>query len=889
MTPMMQQYFAMKALHPEAILLFRCGDFYETYGDDAELESKVLGITLTKRSSAMKDAVAMAGFPHHALETYLPKLVRAGFKVAICDQLEDPKLTKNIVKRGITELVTPGIILSESILQQKSNNFLAGIAFVGGGRKGDGQNGQADRQANGGASIEAGIALVDVSTGEFMTTQGSLEYIKSLIASFEVREILVEKERRKDAVAMFGEKYCISTMPDWAFVYDSAVEKLKRQFAVSSLKGYGIEKCELGTTAAGALIMYLEQTEHKGLENIRGISRIDRDNFVWMDRFTMRNLELFAPAGSETGECFYSTMDSCRCPMGSRLLRSWITMPVMDRDELGRRYDVVEHFVKNGSALECVRDLLGNIGDLERMISRAAAGKILPRETLGLARSMEQFAPLREMCLGANCGDGTFDGGIADGGKPAGCKAFEDIAGQMADVAPLLDYIKKTMHPEAAAMLGKGPIIAQGVDEELDELRNISSNGKEYLAQLEKREIERTGISSLKVGFNNNFGYYLEVRNTFRDKVPAEWIRRQTLVGAERYVTEELKEYENKILGAEDRIYQLEAAIFAEVVNRIRMGIGAIQSNCRAVARLDVLSNFAFLAVQRGYCRPVVDDSRDIEIVAGRHPVIETLMAAGQEYVPNDLTMSSDENQIIILTGPNMAGKSALLRQTALIVLMAQIGSFVSASSARIGWCDKIFTRVGASDNISRGESTFMVEMLETAQILHNLSSRSIVLLDEIGRGTSTYDGMSIARAIVEFIHNNGKGAKTLFATHYHELNDMQNNFSRIHNFHIAVKEVGKDVVFLRKLMSGGVAHSFGIHVARMAGMPEQVVSSAQKTLAALEAGIPADSGMQLSLFQLDDPTLGAIRDTLKEIDINSMTPLQAFDLLRSLKEQVGL
>jgi len=848
MTPMMQQYFAMKALHPEALLLFRCGDFYETYGEDAELESKVLGITLTKRSSAMKDAVAMAGFPYHALETYLPKLVRAGFKVAICDQLEDPKLTKNIVKRGITELVTPGIILSESILQQKENNFLAGIAFS--------------------HQTEAGIALVDVSTGEFLLSQGSLEYVRSLVGSFEVREILVEKESRKDAAAMFGDKYCISTMPDWAFVHDSAVEKLKRQFGVGSLKGYGIEKYNLGTTAAGALIMYLEQTEHKGLENIRGISRIDRDNFVWMDRFTMRNLELFAPAGSENGESFYSVMDSCRCPMGSRLLRTWISMPVMDLEELNRRYDVVQHFTENGAALERVRDLLGNIGDLERMISRAAAGKILPRETLGLVRSMEQFAPLREICRN---------------------KALAEITEQMTDVQALLDYIKKTMHPEAAAQLGKGAIIASGVDEELDELRNISKGGKEYLAGLEKREIERTGISSLKVGFNNNFGYYLEVRNTFKDKVPAEWIRRQTLVGAERYITEELKEYETKILGAEDRIYQLEAAIFAEVVNRIRMGIGAIQSNCRAVARLDVLSNFAFLAARRGYCRPVMDDSRDIEITAGRHPVIETLMAAGEEYVPNDLSMSSDQDQIIILTGPNMAGKSALLRQTALIILMAQIGSFVSASSARIGWCDKIFTRVGASDNISRGESTFMVEMLETSQILHNLSQRSIVLLDEIGRGTSTYDGMSIARAIVEFIHNNGKGAKTLFATHYHELNDMQNNFSRVHNFHIAVKEVGKDVVFLRKLVPGGVAHSFGIHVARMAGMPDQVVQSAQKTLTALEAGIPADSGMQLSLFQLDDPTLGAIRDTLKEIDINSMTPLQAFDLLRTLKEQVGL
>ena len=850
MTPMMQQYFAMKALHPEALLLFRCGDFYETYGDDAETTSKVLGIALTKRSSVMKEQIPMAGFPYHAIESFLPKLIRAGFKVAICDQLEDPKLTKNIVKRGITELVTPGVVLSESVLQQKENNFLAGIAFT---------------------KDTAGVALLDVSTGEFKMSRGSREYVHTLIESNEVKEIVVEKAFEKTARELFTDKYYISTLPDWAFVHETAVEKLKKQFSVKSLKGFGIERMEEGVCAAGALLVYLEQTRHENMESICGISRIERDDFVWMDRFTMRNLELFTPAGGDRGYSLYDAIDKTSCPMGARLLRSWITMPIMDLERLNDRYDCVEYLLANPAVLDDTRDKLGNIGDLERIISRAAAGKVLPRETLGLARSMSLFEPLAEMC------------------RNSSVKALSNLASAMQDTSELQAYITRTIHPQTAPSLGKGDIINDGVDEELDELRAISHNGKQYLLELQERETQRTGIPSLKVGFTNNFGYYLEVRNGHRDKVPAEWVRRQTLVGAERYITEELKEYENKILGAEDRIYQIEAAIYAEVVNRIRHGIAAIQANCRVIAQLDVLASFARTAADRSYCRPVMDDGRAIDITAGRHPVIETGMAPGEEYVPNDLHMDSSDNQIIILTGPNMAGKSALLRQTALIVLMAQIGSFVPAENAHIGYCDKIFTRVGASDNISRGESTFMVEMLETAQILHNLSPRSLVLLDEIGRGTSTYDGMSIARAIVEFIHNDGKGAKTLFATHYHELNDMENNFGRIHNFHIAVKEVGKDVIFLRKLMPGGVAHSFGIHVARMAGMPAKVVQSAQKTLAALEAGIPADGGVQLSLFQLDDPTLGAIRDCLKEADINAMTPLQAFDLLRSLKEQLGL
>mgnify|MGYP003316552075 CR=1 FL=1 len=850
MTPMMQQYFAMKALHPEALLLFRCGDFYETYGDDAQTASKVLGIALTKRSSVMKEQIPMAGFPFHAIESFLPKLIRAGFKVAICDQLEDPKLTKNIVKRGITELVTPGIVLSESVLTQKENNFLAGVAFF---------------------KDMVGVAFLDVSTGEFKLSQGSREYIHTLISSKEVKEIVVEKAYEKTARELFGDDYYISTLPDWAFVYDTALEKLKKQFGVSSLKGFGIEKFETGICAAGALLIYLEQTQHENMESICGISRIDRSEFVWMDRFTMRNLELFAPAGGDKGDSLLGCLDSTSCPMGARLLRSWMGMPIMNIDRLNARYDSVDYFVAQPEVLERTREALGNIGDLERIISRAAAGKVLPRETLGLARSMALFGPLRKICT------------------DSGVEALQQLAAEMRDTSEIQAYITKTIHPETAAMLGKGDIIADGVDSELDELRAISRGGKQYLLELQEREIERTGIPSLKVGFNNNFGYYLEVRNVHRDKVPSEWIRRQTLVGAERYITEELKEYENKILGAEDKIYQIEAQIYSEVVNRIRHNIAAIQANCHVIAQLDVLSSFAKTAVERGYCRPVVDESRDIDIVAGRHPVIETKMAPGEEYVPNDLHLDSGNNQIIILTGPNMAGKSALLRQTALIVLMAQMGSFVPAESAHIGYCDKIFTRVGASDNISRGESTFMVEMLETAQILHNLSPRSLVLLDEIGRGTSTYDGMSIARAIVEYINTDGQGAKTLFATHYHELNDMEESYSHIHNFHIAVKEVGKDVIFLRKLMPGGVAHSFGIHVARMAGMPAKVVASAQKTLSALEAGMPAESGVQLSLFQLDDPTLGAIRDALKDADINAMSPLQAFDLLRSLKEQLGL
>ena len=907
-TPMMKQFFAMKAQHPEAVLLFRCGDFYETYGDDALIASKVLGIVLTKRSSATPGAIPMAGFPHHSLETYLPRLVRSGYKVAVCDQLEDPKLTKNIVKRGITELVTPGVAFNEQLLEQKEHNYIAGLTFF---------------------KDKCGVAFLDVSTGTFQVAEGSLDYIGTLLSSFAPKELLVPRGYEKGTKERYGDHYYISTLEEWAFVYDSSVEKLKRQLRVDSLKGFAIDSFPLGITSAGALLVYLEQTQHKELSNICSISRIDEGSFVWMDRFTFRNLEIFASTAGKEGTSLVEVMDKCSSPMGARMLRTWLSMPVMDLQELEDRYAVVQHFVDNQDDLTRIQTMIGDIGDLERIISRAAAGKIMPREVMQLRRGLSQTEPIMKLCTGR------------------GVQALDDMIGRMGDCAELLEYLGKTMHPETASQLGKGDVIASGVNEELDELRKIARHGKDYLLEVQQREIERTGISSLKIGFNNVFGYYLEVRNTYKDSVPEEWIRKQTLVNAERYITEELKEYEQKILGAEERIYALEAQIYAELVAKIQANISMIQKNCRIISRLDVLSGFADLAVSNRYCRPRMTSDKVIDIKQGRHPVIETMMQAGEEFVPNDIYLDNEKQQVIILTGPNMAGKSALLRQTALIVLMAQVGSFVPASGAVIGYCDKIFTRVGASDNISRGESTFVVEMLETSMILHNLSSRSLVLLDEIGRGTSTYDGMSIARAIVEYIHEYGDGAKTLFATHYHELNDLEEIYGRVRNYHIAVKEVGKNVIFLRKLMEGGVAHSFGLHVARMAGMPKQVLESAEKTLAALEKGdderilrcaqndsngsslchnepslchpepslchpersegspskkkntvkpynikegrVESDGSLQLSFFQLEDPLLSSLKDQLDSADLNNMTPLQAFDLLRSMKEQLGI
>ena len=884
-TPMMKQYFSFKADYPEAVLLFRCGDFYETYGDDALIASKMLGIVLTKRSSAAPGAIPMAGFPHHSLETYLPRLVRAGYKVAVCDQLEDPKLTKNIVKRGVTELVTPGVAFNDQLLEQKEHNYIAGLTF------------HKDR---------CGAAFLDVSTGTFQVAEGSLDYIGTLLSSFAPKELLVPRGYEKGVRERYGDHHYISTLEEWAFIYDNSVEKLKRQLKVDSLKGFAIDSFPLGITSAGALLIYLEQTHHYGLSNICSISRIDEGEFVWMDRFTFRNLEIFSSTAGKEGTSLVDVMDKCSSPMGARMLRTWLSMPVMDLAELDDRHSVVQHFVDNQDDLRSLQALVGEIGDLERIISRAAAGKIMPREVMQLRRGLCQTAPIMALCTGK------------------GVEALDNMMGSISDCQELLDYLGHTMHPETAAAVGKGDVIAPGVSQELDELRDIARGGKDYLLRIQERETERTGIPSLKIGYNSVFGYYLEVRNTHKDKVPEEWVRKQTLVNAERYITEELKEYEHKILGAEERIYMIETQIYAELVAKIQANISAIQKNCRILARLDVLSSFADLAVANRYSRPKMNDGRAISITKGRHPVIETMMPAGEEFVPNDIFLDNATQQIIILTGPNMAGKSALLRQTALIVLMAQVGSFVPADSAELGFCDKIFTRVGASDNISRGESTFMVEMLETSMILHNLSSRSLVLLDEIGRGTSTYDGMSIARAIVEYVHEYGDGAKTLFATHYHELNDLENIYPRVRNFHIAVKEVGKNVIFLRKLKEGGVAHSFGLHVARMAGMPKQVLESAEKTLASLEAGshgeqilrsaqndspVPTSSGkrkmqkphnikegrvesdgsLQLSFFQLEDPLLSSLKEDLDSVDLNNLTPLQAFDVLRNMKEKMGL
>lgn len=859
-TPMLKQYFSIKAQHPEAILLYRVGDFYETYSDDALLASKVLGLVLTRRSNGDKGDTPMAGFPHHAIESYLQKLVRSGYKVAICDQLEDPALTKNkLVKRGITEILTPGVAFGESMLEQKEHNYLAGLTF--------------DNNL-------CGAAFLDVSTGTFQVAQGSIDYIGTLLASLQPKELVVQRDVQRAVKERFGDYY-VSPLEEWAFVQEAAEEKLCKQLGVNSLKGFAVDGFPLAICSAGALVFYLEQTQHTGLRNICSLARIDEEKFVWMDKFTFRNLEIFQSNAGKEGVALVDTIDRCCSPMGARLLRQWLAMPVMDIRELEERYDCVQFFFDNEEAMRELQGYIGEVGDLERIISRAATGKILPREVLQLGRSLSRMQPIRELCGGT------------------GVAALDKLIKGMRNTEKTLERINSTLSLEAASQLGKGDVIAAGVNAQLDELRRISRGGKEYLLQMQQREIERTGISSLKIGYNNVFGYYIEVRNTFRDQTPPDWIRKQTLVNAERYITEELKSYEEKILSAEATIYELEARLFGELVADIQKAIRDIQENCRIIARLDVLQGFAQQAVDRGYCRPDVNKSAVLDIKAGRHPVIETLMGPGEEYVPNDIRMDSKGEQIIILTGPNMAGKSALLRQTALIVLMAQIGSFVPAAEAHIGYFDKIFTRVGATDNISRGESTFMVEMLETSMIMHNLSARSLVLLDEIGRGTSTYDGMSIARALVQYIHENGKGAKTLFATHYHELNDLESIYSRVKNYHIAVKEEGKDVIFLRKLVPGGVAHSFGIHVARLAGMPKEVIDAAEKTLrdlerreknaAALSKDAAEDGSVQLSFFQLDDPTLSSLKEKLEGADLNNMTPLQAFDLLRALKSELGV
>jgi len=868
-TPMLRHYFEVKAQHPEALLLYRVGDFYECYSDDAITAVRVLGLVQTKKSNGEKGPVAMAGFPHHALENYLTKLVRAGFKVAVCDQLEDPKFAKKLVKRGVTEIVTPGISFGENMLETKENNYLCGLTIE---------------------KDQCGAAFLDVSTGQFQVAQGSLDYIATLVGSLKPKELVVQRGYEKGLKERLGDIFTTS-IDEWAFVYDAAVERLKRQLQVDSLKGFAIDPYPLGICSAGALLVYLEQTQHTGLKNICTIGRIDEARFVWMDKFTLRNLEVFQSASGADGVSLVQTLDKCSSPMGARMLRQWLAMPIMDLKELNARYDIVQYFTQNPEILDETQIDLGKLGDTERILGRIATGKANPREVMQLGRGLALTGPIKQRLEG-------------------GCEALDKLLKGLRNCQKLLAEIQRVMDPEPAIQIGKGPVIGTGVDAELDELRALSSGGKDYLLQMQQREAERTGISSLKIAYNNVFGYYIEVRNAYKDQVPPEWIRKQTLVNAERYITEELKQYEEKILTAEDRIYALESRIYGELIVRIQQAIPDIQCNSRILAKLDVLAGFGQQALEHHYCRPQMNDGKALDIKEGRHPVIETLMPAGEEYVPNDVYLDTEKQQIIILTGPNMAGKSALLRQTALIVLMAQAGSFVPAKEANIGWFDKLFTRVGATDNISRGESTFMVEMLETAMILNNLSARSLVLLDEIGRGTSTYDGMSIARGIVEYIHEYGKGAKTLFATHYHELNDLEGLFPRVKNYHVTVKEVGREVLFLRKIKEGGTAHSFGIHVARMAGMPQPVLESAERTLKALEnsekleaigaltpvkphttkAGkVEKDGSLQLSMFQLDDPLLESLRDRLKAVDLNNLTPLQAFDLLRGMKEELGI
>ena len=859
---MMQQFNLFKAQHPEAVLLFRVGDFYETYGEDAVIASKVLGLVLTKRSNASANSVEMAGFPHHSIESYLSKLVRAGYKVAVCDQLEDPKMTKKLVKRGITELVTPGIAYSDQLLEQKENNYLAALYFNG--------------------SERSGVAFLDISTGSFSIAEGNKDYLEVLLNDMAPKEILLQREYVKGFKEHFGEHWYISQMDEWAFNPIACREKLLKQLNVETLKGFGVEGMVNGITAAGSLLFYLESNFNAGVAHICSLKRIDRESFVWMDSFTFRNLEIFSSAAGKEGTTLLQVMDKSLSPQGGRLLRSWLAMPLKSKVEIERRQGVVQYFADFEQKREAVRELVAQVGDLERIVARAAAGKIMPKEVMQLLRGLSIMGPLKSLAL---------EDGVEELATLAeGIETFENLR----------RIIGEQMMAEPASLFGKGDIIANGVDAELDDLRSIARHSKEYLLNLQQQESERSGITSLKVGYNNIFGYYLEVRNTHKDKVPAEWIRKQTLVNAERYITQELKEYEEKILGAEEKILAIEQRIYASIVAKIQQEIRAIQQSSAIVAQIDLLSAFAQLAVENNYSRPIIDQSLEIEIRQGRHPVIERNMPLGQEYVANDIKLDSQGEQIIILTGPNMAGKSALLRQTALIVLMAQTGSFVPAAYARIGIVDKVFTRVGASDNISKGESTFMVEMTETSTILHNLSPRSLVLLDEIGRGTSTFDGMSIAWAIVEYIHQNGQGAKTLFATHYHELNELEERYPRIKNYHIAVKEVGNSVIFLRKLLPGGVAHSFGIHVARMAGMPMQVVESAQRILAKLESERGEEAAkslgratrpesMQLTLFQLDDPLLLDIKDKLMKMDINTMSPLDAFDALRELKRQMGL
>jgi len=857
-TPLMKQYYSVKAKHPDAILLFRVGDFYETFGEDAIKASEILGITLTRRANGSASFVELAGFPYHALDTYLPRLVRAGQRVAICEQLEDPKLAKKIVKRGITELITPGVSLNENVLNHKENNFLAAVHI--------------DKKV-------AGVSFLDISTGEFLATEGNLEYIDQMLNNFQPKEVLYEKTKKELFLESFGTKFYTYKLDDWIFTPEAANDRLLKQFETSSLKGFGVQNMAFGVIAAGAILYYLDITQHEQLGHITGLARIDEERYVWLDKFTVKNLELFH-SPYEGARTLIDVMDRTISPMGGRLMKRWISLPLKDIQPINERLDIVQHLVEKVAFRVEISALIRQIGDIERLVSKVAVNRINPREVVQLKRALRAIDPLKSLC------------------SNSGCPPLAQLAEQLNPCKILADRIEHDINNDPPIQISRGNIIAKGVSSELDELRTILYSGKDYLADLQNRESQRTGITSLKVSYNNVFGYYIEVRNTHKDKVPPEWIRKQTLVNAERYITEELKEYENKILGAEEKIIDLETRLFNDLVLVILEYIPPVQLDSVLVGRIDCLQSFAVLSAESNYVRPLLDDSGKLEISDGRHPVIEKQLPAGETYVPNDLVLDTEEQQIIILTGPNMSGKSALLRQTALIVLMAQTGCFVPARAAMIGIVDKIFTRVGASDNISLGESTFMVEMNETASILNNLSDRSLVLLDEIGRGTSTYDGISIAWAMVEYLHESQLRAKTLFATHYHELNEMENSFPRVKNYNVSIKEMNNKVIFLRKLKRGGSEHSFGIHVAKMAGMPRSVVKRADEILKELEkshdkqelAKPIADlaghrEGLQLSIFQLDDPVLKQIRDEILDLDIDNLTPVEALNKLYNIKK----
>ena len=852
----MKQYNEIKRKYPDACLLFRVGDFYETFGEDAVRASKILGITLTKRGAGSETETALAGFPHHSINTYLPKLVKAGLRVAICDQLEDPKLTKTIVKRGVTELVTPGVAMNDEVLQSKSNNFLASVYF---GKK------------------QLGISFLDISTGEFLTAQGNDEYIDKLLQNFSPSEILIQKNNKNHFKEVFGEDFNVFYLEDWIYQEDYALETLTHHFQTNSLKGFGVEELFEGIIASGAVLYYLSETQHNKLQHITNIQRIAEDAYVWMDRFTIRNLELYH-SYNPNAVTLLDVIDKTLSPMGGRLLKRWLALPLKEASKIRTRHEVVTYLKENQEILQKIQYQIKQISDLERLISKIATGKISPREVIFLKDSLDAIIPIKTLALASKQ------------------EAVRIIGDNLHGCDLLREKIKSTLNPEAPIAISKGNAIASGVHAELDELRTIAFSGKEFLEGIEKRESEATGISSLKISFNNVFGYYIEVRNTHKDKVPAEWIRKQTLVNAERYITEELKEYETKILGAEEKIHQIETQLFEQLIHWIATYIKPVQLNANLVAQLDCLTSFAQLAIENNYVCPIIDDTFELEITNGRHPVIEKQLPVGVPYIANDVYLDRDTQQLIMITGPNMSGKSAILRQTALIVLLAQMGSFVPAEAVRMGVVDKIFTRVGASDNISMGESTFMVEMNETASILNNISDRSLVLLDEIGRGTSTYDGISIAWAIAEFLHENPARPKTLFATHYHELNEMSEMLPRIQNYNVSVKELKDTVLFIRKLVKGGSAHSFGIHVAKMAGMPQTVVQKAQKILKKLEknhsndplSGIKsAKDDMQLSIFKLDDPLLEEIKEEILGLDINTLTPVEALMKLNEIKRML--